>query len=1723
MKAAQKLVLCLLVLSALVTIASAQTSPNLENGWKPFGSYDGTHLDTVNLMNGNLMLHLPLVPDVPQRGAVPLGDVLFTTSKDWQVVCATLPSGHMGCSWKHGATQFQVQPTVGVSVQRTINTVYVNGTLEAQSAFAYVLVTNDGATHQLQGVAGTADAYGVPTKYDTFDLTGYHLEMSNPDTNGVPGTFTVIDRHGVQYQSDLFHQPYCGRFPQANNLPQIGNYASMTDDSSNGGQSCQQFAYATLVTDSNGNQMNLTPYQASSGMRDTLGRIGQMFLSGPAFNGLDSTGCVSSHPFASSVVLYYVDPNGVTQPVKECFSNLSLLTAFNQTSPYGGLVSEYSSGVSGAIQLLTTVVLADGTKWTFDYDSYGKLTFVGLPTGGSITYTWQAINFANCDLANPTQLSRAVTTRTLNDGQGHIQTWNYNWGTTTSSGLTNVVTDPLGNDTVHIFTQQAPAGGNPPPGCFLYETSTIDYQGSQGAGHPLQRVDTTYSSGAFASSSGAPAVGNVFATDIVTTVYPSGKVKKVHRDPDAGPGAGQPIFGNIKRELEYDWGQGAPGALLRETDTTYQWEINSAYLTAHLLDLPTSAVVKDGVGNRVAETDYTYDEASYLTAASISTQHVAPPYGVRGNQSTVSRWLSTNNSFISSHTNWYDTGEVYKQIDPLGHTTIHSYDPAYVGAYATQTCSPTTSPGSVVHCVSGTYDFNTGVLTSLTNENASTQASGTTPGDSAHTSNYGYDYMFRLTSAQAPPDLANGNLRAQNTFSFSAPNTFPVSVQRTTSVTTSLSDSATNYFDGLARNYKGQHILPNGTATVDTTFDAGGHVATVSNPYFTTSDPTYGITANQYDGMDRVTQTTKQDGSISKVQYNVATTIAVNGDCTISADEAGKQRGACTDALGRLVEVDEPAPSGATPVANYHATLDNTGNFLLANSGNTSLWSTGTSGTNASSIFMQDDGNLVLYIFKWSAGTYAAPTPGSYPQAACSIGTYLVAGQTLPSGSCIASPHWQYFLYMAPDGNLYIYNWATGAGTWGPGTQGHPGAYATLQTDGNFVVYSSTGVALWSSGTSGTNAERLDMEDDGRIILYKSAWNSGTSTGQFNWSQLTHPACDAGIGTGTTGMLGSGQCFVSPNGHFELLMQTDGNLVINDLGATPPNMLWSTSTGISPADPGYALRTLYTYDTLGNLTCVEQHGDAATGTGCSSSPTNDATSPWRVRRFTYDSLGRLLSAKNPESGTISYLYDNDGSLLQKTSPAPNQTGSATQTISYCYDELHRVTGKAYGALSCPLTSTVVSYAYDSGANAKGHLTQMTDQAGTATYSYDVLGRLATETRTLAGANNATISNSVSYEYNLDSSLYKLHYPSGAVVTYKPWNNGSIAVSIPQEAEDQGSGINYVTGGGYGPDLSLTGFISGSGGTAPVTNLFSYNNRLQPCRMTASTGTLPSNCLDTTNHGNVFDISYDFHKGNGTAGSGADNGNVFGITNYKDSNRTQTFTYDPLNRLLSAQNAGTNCAAMTVNNKTEYWGNSYTYDAWGNLLGKTITKCGAEHLSVTADAHNWLHISPNDYQYDAAGNMTYDATSSLNYSFDQENRITGAANYTYTYDGDGNRVRKSYGNLAGNGTLYWYMTPGVVAESDLAGTLKSEYVLFNGERVARKDFTGSTTSVAYYFSDHLKTASVITDAAGTIKADSDYYPWGGELQFVNNDSNHVAVLVERLRVGQIGVWHWDRRG
>lgn len=92
----------LLCVSAFVCAFSnlilGQSAPNLENGFKNYGSYDGSHLDTVNMMNGNVMLHIPVLPALAQRGEFSPQYSLYVTSKSWQVTASPTPAAPQGRS-----------------------------------------------------------------------------------------------------------------------------------------------------------------------------------------------------------------------------------------------------------------------------------------------------------------------------------------------------------------------------------------------------------------------------------------------------------------------------------------------------------------------------------------------------------------------------------------------------------------------------------------------------------------------------------------------------------------------------------------------------------------------------------------------------------------------------------------------------------------------------------------------------------------------------------------------------------------------------------------------------------------------------------------------------------------------------------------------------------------------------------------------------------------------------------------------------------------------------------------------------------------------------------------------------------------------------------------------------------------------------------------------------------------------------------------------------------------------------------------------------------------------------------------------------------------------------------------------------------------------------------------------------------------------------------------
>ena len=125
----------------------------------------------------------------------------------------------------------------------------------------------------------------------------------------------------------------------------------------------------------------------------------------------------------------------------------------------------------------------------------------------------------------------------------------------------------------------------------------------------------------------------------------------------------------------------------------------------------------------------------------------------------------------------------------------------------------------------------------------------------------------------------------------------------------------------------------------------------------------------------------------------------------------------------------------------------------------------------------------------------------------------------------------------------------------------------------------------------------------------------------------------------------------------------------------------------------------------------------------------------------------------------------------------------------------------------------MSYAYDSGDNAKGHLTSLLDQAGTATYTYDILGRLASETR------HAHRSQQRVDREDRQLRVQPRWLALQAALSQR--RGGDLHAGFSRadvSAVDSGSDINYVTGATYGPDSALTGFVSGNSGTfAGITN------------------------------------------------------------------------------------------------------------------------------------------------------------------------------------------------------------------------------------------------------------------------------------------------------------------
>lgn len=638
-----------------------------------------------------------------------------------------------------------------------------------------------------------------------------------------------------------------------------------------------------LCTDSSGN------------WADTLGRsIPYLPLGAPAAGTGDTSQCVGPLPSTSALTESFPSRNGSTASFTFCYATFSINETYNVTEGY------WQAAVN--IQMLQSVILPDGKTWIFSYsnDGYPNLTQITLPTGGTISYQWT--NFLSACGSSPVG-TPWVASRTVNanDGTGS-HTWNYTW---TASEYK--VTDPDGNDTTYID------GGAGPCTYMQY------YQGSESSGKLLKTIATNYSYYAPGNSLSYLARSmNIVPTEIDTTLANGLTTKKlltydngftfVNPDPWDPNSTYQGMYGKIITESDYDYGSGQAGLLLRKITDSYSWQSDARYVAANLLNLKTSVTTTDGSGNRVAQTLYNYDESGYLQPSGVTTQHIASPAPVQGHLTTVSSWLNSSSEAIS-HISYFDTGNVYQETDPLGyHVATYAYSNDYAGAYPTQVTN------ALGQWSSSTYDFNTGLLTSTSDLNH-------------QPTSYTYDVMRRLTSVgypdggrtnynYYPSGYPANSILTQRLMCNGLSNCYPEESNEQTETTL-------HVYDGFGREIESELLSdPDGADLTLTGYDALGRVESVTNPYRSTSDSTYGVTTYTYDMLGRKTIQVQPDGSKIQWCYEGLTTTGQT-NCTTNksskttdawvvdySDEAEHHWQQISDGLGRLVAMMEPDSTG---------------------------------------------------------------------------------------------------------------------------------------------------------------------------------------------------------------------------------------------------------------------------------------------------------------------------------------------------------------------------------------------------------------------------------------------------------------------------------------------------------------------------------------------------------------------------------------------------------------------------------------------------------------------------------------------------------------------------------------------------------------------------------------------------------------------------------------------
>jgi RHS repeat-associated protein len=988
---------------------------------------------------------------------------------------------------------------------------------------------------------------------------------------------------------------------------------------------------------------------------------------------------------------------------------------------------------SGSQPEITQLTLSNGQSYTFQYEStYGLVSKVVYPSGAYVRYAWKNNPLSAFTIfpSTPTQAFPTVfdcemryDTPSLDnrfvsfDGVHEVLEQDFSYTTTWvpdpnnqgyqfwSTKTTTVVTKDLirGSQSTIVYTYNGAFARRPvwsfsrSPAPETPLEKSIQYL--DGSSALLKTVSKTFISEQLPPVDVNSTLQTGQTSETITCLLSSPAV------PPPCPNTSARFAPQITDTFEYDYGPGASGPLLRHKHIDYVSNTSPLFSSDSFLT-PSAIVTYDGSGARVAEVDYAYDQSpvagvSNLPAGTHDETNYAPgSAAARGNATTVThKCLQTCADSVTTFT-YDETGQILTSTDSKGGVTQYSYldsfdspPSANTNAYLTQLTQPPTN--GVAHLTKFKYAYSDGQLIQLTDENS-------------HNTAFVYNDPLRRPTETDYPD------GGKTTISYNDAGPSP-------SVTTSRLLNTSNQFvtstvtmDGIGHAVKTLLTSDPDCASGgrrDTTYDGLGRVATVSNPYCTTSDPTYGLTTYAYDALGRTTQVAEPDGSTVLTSYaGRATQVQDEGNGTQRV-----QRISQSDALGRLLSVCEVSSTtlignGGTPSAcgqDIAATgflttyqYDTLGNLLQVNQGTlaprTFAYDSLARLTSASN----PESGTITYSYDANGNllTKTAPKQNQTNPATTVATTYQydalnrLLSRSYNDGT---TPTASFFYDKDPAGRSYtnIVGRLFETSVAVPPSVG--GCIATLnQYDpmgrvSNQWQYTPTGCSGSSYGFPYT---------------YDLLGNMTSSKAPYQ-EAYTYTYNTAGRLTSMTGS--RNDAFTPANLLSAVHYNAAGQITSDTLGTgetesytyTNRNQLQSKTATLNSS-------TIYSF----NLTFAPD-GNILTSN-------DSANGNWT---YIYDPFNRLACSNlaangtcaSPTNGTPSYTYDYD-----RYGNRWHQNGQNTMMLSFSGNN-NRMDGYSYDAAGNLLSDGTTSYTYD----AENRLISATNsQHGTATYLYDADGR-----------------------------------------------------------------------------------------------------------------------------------------------------------------------------------------------------------------------------------------------------------------------------------------------------------------------------------------------------------------------------------------------------------------